>query len=131
VHFKSNLGGVEANIPVREESAKQLLAHVKDMTALYASRGKTALLIGGDFNSDPDDPRFVADHTAAILRGSGLDWVFEGVSRPQRVTVPGGGKYPPGTFDQMFFRGLKLQSVEVGDARGSSDHNPVAAVFAP
>jgi endonuclease/exonuclease/phosphatase family metal-dependent hydrolase len=131
VHLKSNLGGIEPNIPIREEAVKQLLVHAKDMTALYAPRGKTALIIGGDFNSDSDDPRYGNDHSVGLLRDAGLTWVFRDVPRTQRITIPASREFPDGTFDQMFFRGLKLQGVKVGNAAGSSDHNPVAAVFQP
>jgi len=131
VHFKSNLGGIVPNIPIREEAAKQLLAHVKEMTALYAPRAKTALLIGGDFNSDPDDSRYANDHTLALLRGAPLEWVFKDVPRAQRITIPGARDFPDGCFDQIFFRGLKFVSVKVPDGSASSDHNPVAAVLQP
>jgi len=131
VHLKSNLGGIAPNIPIREEAAKQLLAHEKAMTALYTPRGKTALLIGGDFNSDPDDPRYTNDHTLALLRGAPLEWVFQGVPRAQRITIPGSRDFSDGCFDQIFFRSLKLVSVKVPDGSASSDHNPVAAVFQP
>jgi endonuclease/exonuclease/phosphatase family metal-dependent hydrolase len=131
VHLKSNLGGIAPNIRIREEAAKQLLAHEQAMTALYAQRGKTALLIGGDFNSDPDDARYTNDHTLALLRSAPLEWVFKDVPRAQRVTIPGARSFPDGCFDQIFFRGLKLQSVKVPDGSASSDHNPVAAVFQP
>lgn len=131
VHFKSNLGGIEPNIPAREEAAKQLLAHIADMTTLYAPRGKTSVLVGGDFNSDPDDPRYAQDHTLARLRAAPLEWVFQGLPHSQRITIPAAHEFPDGTFDHILFRGLKLLNVKVANGAASSDHNPVAAQFQP
>lgn len=129
VHFKSNLGGVEANIEPRQEASKQLLAHIDAMTKLYGQRGKVAVLVGGDFNSDPGDPKFWADRTTALLWNAGLDWSWKGVPHAEAVTIPASKYFPAGTFDHLFTRGLKLLSVKAPDGSASSDHNPVVAVF--
>lgn len=129
VHFKSNLGGVEANIAAREESSKQLLAHIEEMTKLYGQRGKVAVLVGGDLNSDPGDPKFWADKTPALLWDAGLHWSWTGVPRGKTVTIRASKYFPAGTFDHFFTRGLKLLSVKAPDGSASSDHNPVVAVF--
>lgn len=129
VHFKSNLGGVEANIAAREEASRQLLAHIAEMTKLYGPRGKVSVLVGGDLNSDPGDPKFCADRTTAVLWDAGLDWAWRGVPHSGAVTIPASKYFPDGTFDHFFTRGLKLESIKARDGSASSDHNPVIAVF--
>ncbi len=129
VHLKSNLGGIAPNVKTREEGARQLVAHIQAMTALYAPRGKVSILVGGDFNSDPADPRYAADHTLATLWDSGLDWAWKGAPHREAVTIPASRDYPSGTFDHIFSRGLKLARVKSPDGSASSDHNPVVAVF--
>lgn len=131
VHFKSNLGGIDPNVPAREEAAKQLIAHIEEMAALYAPRGRTSVLVGGDFNSDPDDSRYAKDRTIPMLRASSLEWAFQDLSPAKRVTIPAAREFPDGTFDHILFRGLKLLSVKVANGSASSDHNPVAAQFQP
>ncbi len=129
LHQKSNLGGIEATAKVREESAKQFRAHLREMLALYGPRGKCDILVGGDCNSSKENPAFRSDHSLDLIRGDNLQWVFTGLPASKRVTIPGGGKYPPDTFDHIFFSGLKLKSVTVGNAAGVSDHHPVLAIF--
>jgi endonuclease/exonuclease/phosphatase family metal-dependent hydrolase len=131
VHFKSNRGELPANIAAREESAKQLLVHIAAMKALYGERGKTAILVGGDFNTSFDDPLFKAEKTLRTIKGSGLAWVFNSVSFSKRVTIPSEGQFPDNTFDHFFFSGIKLVSVKVEDGTASSDHNPVLAIMQP
>ena len=132
VHFKSNRGELAANIATREESAKQLLAHIKEMTDLYGKRGKTSVLVGGDFNTSLDDKLFRAEKTLRSIKGSGLNWVFGNVPFSRRVTIPASGDFPDNNFDHIFYSGnLKLLSVSVGDGSASSDHNPVLALIQP
>ncbi len=131
VHLKSNLNGIAPNIPIREEAVKQLIAHSAEMTALYAPRAKTAMIIAGDLNTDPDDSQYANDHTLALLRGAPLEWVFKDVPASRRVTVPHSHKYPDANFDQMFYRDLKFIDVKVVDGSSVSDHNPVVARFQP
>jgi endonuclease/exonuclease/phosphatase family metal-dependent hydrolase len=131
VHFKSNRGSLPANIASREESAKQLLAHIQAMTTLYGIRGKVAVLVGGDFNTSLDDPRFRSDGSLRAILGAGLEWVHVDTAPSKRVTLPASGPYPDATFDHLFFLGLKLLSVSVEDGGASSDHNPVLATMQP
>lgn len=131
VHFKSNRGGIAANIAAREESAKQFAAHLAEMQTLYGARGATAALVGGDFNSDPGEPRFADDSTIPFLVREGLRWGFENVPRSQRVTIPASRDFPSGTFDHILYRGMRLDKIRVVDGSASSDHNPVVAIFTP
>jgi endonuclease/exonuclease/phosphatase family metal-dependent hydrolase len=131
VHLKSNLGGIPATIRDREDAAKQLLAHVKDMQALYGKRTKCDVLIGGDMNTSLSDPAFKDDHSLRSIMAAGFHWGFEGVPADKRVTMPGKGQFPPGTFDHFFTLGFKLDSVAAGSSGGASDHNPVIGTFTP
>ncbi len=132
VHFKSNRGEVKANIATREESAKQLLAHVAAMTELYAQRGKTAVLVGGDFNTSFDDVTFRTEKSLRMIEGAGYEWVFKGVPFAKRVTIPKSERFPDNNFDHLFYSSnLKLVRVSVVDGSASSDHNPVLALIEP
>jgi len=128
LHLKSNVDGVEPNIPKREDSARQLLAHVAEMVKIYAPRGPLAVILGGDYNTSPD-PEFAADKTFEIIRGGGFYWTFEGLPLSARVSHPGSGKYGDANFDHLFIAGLGTQKATVADIAGVSDHKPVVMDF--
>lgn len=128
LHLKSNRDGVVPNIPLREESARQLLSHLDAMVKLYAARGPIAVLVAGDFNTSPD-PEFAADKTVSIIKAAGLDWTFEGIPLAQRVSHPGSGKYADANFDHIFTGGLGLHTAIVRPVANVSDHNPVVLDF--
>ncbi len=140
LHLKSNRkdksGSDAGNIPQREESARQLLAHQQAMTAAYSKLGNVTVVIGGDMNTSLDDARFLRETTLRNWQKAGFQWVFANVPFPQRITLPGGGRYPDTCFDHIFFRAAtplatpKLRSVEVErTGRDASDHRPVSAVL--
>ena len=134
VHFKSNRGDpgdLPANIATRQESARQLLAHIGEMKKLYADRGPLAVLVGGDFNTSLDDPTFKAETTLRTIRDAGLTWSYANMAPSARITIPADGKYPNNTFDHFFFSGLKLVKASVANGKASSDHNPVLALLQP
>lgn len=124
LHLKSNRDGVAVNIPVREESARQLLSHLGAMVKVYGAKGPLAVLVAGDLNTSPD-PEFAADKTLSILKGGGLDWTFEGIPLEQRVSHPGSGRYPDANFDHILTGGLGTHTATVQAVPGVSDHNPV------
>jgi hypothetical protein len=76
-----------ANIPKREDSARQLLAHVDDMGKLYGNRGPVAVIIGEDFNTSPD-PEFKVEKTFEITKCAGSDWTFEELPHQERISHP-------------------------------------------
>jgi endonuclease/exonuclease/phosphatase (EEP) superfamily protein YafD len=129
VHLKSNLGGIEKNIPAREEAAKQLLAHAKEMARLYQARGRVSIIVGGDFNSNMDGSSYVNDHALKELKASGMKWAWEGVPFSNRITIPKSGKYPADCYDHILYWDMQLLSVKVVPAVPPSDHNAVLAVF--
>ncbi|MFL6515100.1 MAG: endonuclease/exonuclease/phosphatase family protein [Chthoniobacterales bacterium] len=130
VHFKSNRGEIAENIPIRQESTRQLLSHIAAMEKAYASMGHLAWIVGGDFNTSLDDPRFAAETSLRQLLKSGLSWTWQNVRANSRMTLQGDRNYPPACFDHIFYRGLTLRQARVVETtRQSSDHKPVVATF--
>ena len=139
LHLKSNVpdepGGEAANVPMREESIRQLLVHRRDLLAASARWGRPRLeIIGGDMNTSLDDPRFQHENTlrALLTAEDGFRWAWQGCPLPLRLTLPGAGPYPSACFDHIFYRGAdaRLLAAELGPpGRGVSDHRPVSALF--
>ena len=130
LHLKSNRGEVVENIAIREESMRQLLAHMKDMEAAYGKLGSITWLVGGDFNTAPDDPRFEKEKTLKDLTSAGFKWTWEGMPLEQRVTLPPDKRFPAACFDHIYYRGATLKKAEVIETDDkSSDHRAVRAVF--
>jgi endonuclease/exonuclease/phosphatase (EEP) superfamily protein YafD len=130
VHFKSNRGELAGDIAIREEAARQLLSHIEAMKRAYSGLGQTAWIIGGDFNTSLDDPRFGAEKTIRHLLNSGFSWLWQDVPINARLTLHGDQTYPAASFDHIFFRGLALHHAEViNTTRQSSDHKPIVGKF--
>lgn len=128
LHLKSNRGEIVEDIAIREESMRQLIAHIKDMEAAYSKLGSIAWVIGGDFNTAPDDPRFKAEKTTARLTANGFRWGWENVPLANRITLPPDKRFPAACFDHVFYRGASLKKAEVLlTSAASSDHRPVQA----
>ena len=130
LHLKSNRGEIREDIRIREESMQQLLAHIKAMESAYGKLGELSWIVGGDFNTTPEEPRFAGEKTVPSLRAAGFHWVWEGIPFNSRITVPGDLRYPAACFDQIFFRGSTLVKAWVANTSPqSSDHRAVNAVF--
>lgn len=130
LHLKSNRGELVENIAIREESMRQLLAHMKDMQTAYGKLGSLTWLVGGDFNTAPDDPRFKNEKTLPSLTSSGFKWSWDGMPLEQRVTLPPDARFPAACFDHIYYRGATLRKAEVIETDDkSSDHRAVRAVF--
>ena len=125
LHLKSNVGEFGHNVSMRAESARQLLAHIQDMLALYTPRGKCAVVVAGDMNTSADDPKFAADPTLRGFTGSGLWWTHEGVPFANRTTIPPEGSYKANCFDHILTSGLGRPVAFVKATPGISDHYPV------
>jgi len=124
VHLKSNMGGVALAAPKREAAATQLVANVADMEKLYGKRGPVAVVIAGDFNTDPSDPQFAGDNTFEVFRNAGFQWAWQNTPLKNRVTHAGKGRYPDACFDGFVTKGAKILSAGVLAATSASDHNP-------
>ena len=132
VHLKSNLGEIHEDMRIREESMQQLVAHMKAMNTAFGKLGTLNWIVGGDFNTAPDEPRFASEKTLAKIRVDGFRWAWEGIAFNSRITVPGDLRYPAASFDHIFYRGAALVKAWVANtAPQSSDHRAVNAVFTP
>ena len=130
VHLKSNRGEIHENTRIREESMQQLLAHIRTMNDAYGKLGALSWIVGGDFNTTPDEPRFGAEKTIANLRAEGFRWSWEGIPLNSRVTIPADLRYPAASFDHIFFRGATLMKTWVAEtSTQSSDHRAVSAIL--
>jgi endonuclease/exonuclease/phosphatase family metal-dependent hydrolase len=130
VHYKSNLGNAVSNFAKRQQASRQLLEHAARMAEIYSARGKTVLLIGGDFNSSLDDPQFASDLSVRAMKKAGLDWVHEEIPFNERITWPAREPFADTCFDHIFSSGLERQATFVVSTPEVSDHNPVVARFA-
>lgn len=137
LHYKSNRGDIQLNIPAREASTRQLLAHVERMEAAYgAVYPNVVVVLGGDFNTTLDpDPRFEHERSLRDLIDAGFTWVWQDVPFHQRVTLPSGPQmdpkrepFPDTCFDHIFVKGAAVRKAWVQKASPlASDHRPVAA----
>lgn len=130
VHLKSNRGDVRENIPIRQESIRQLRAHMTAMDTAYGKLGSITWVVGGDFNTSLDDPRFATETTLRTLINNGLAWAWQNVPVASRTTLPPDKDFPPACFDHIFYRGATLRKAWVANtAPQSSDHKAVAATL--
>src|SRR5215212_4150157 len=130
LHLKSNRGEIREDMRIREESILQLLAHIKAMESAYAKLGTLSWIVGGDFNTAPDEPRFASEKTLPALRAQNFRWCWEGVPFNSRITVPADLRYAAASFDQIFYRGATLSKAWVANTSPqSSDHRAVNATF--
>jgi endonuclease/exonuclease/phosphatase family metal-dependent hydrolase len=130
LHLKSNRGDIHEDIRIREESMHQLRSHMKAMDNAYNKLGALTWIVGGDFNTSPDDPRFARERTVPNLLAGGFRWAWEGVPFGSRITVAATERYPPACFDHIFYRGAILAKAWLPPtARQSSDHRPVNATL--
>jgi len=128
VHLKSNRSendDGEQNYRTREESVRQLLAHVADMKNRVFKNRIKGVVIGGDFNTNHDG-QFSGDKTIAMMEESGFHNTWKGVPREERLTWRGSNRFEPTTFDYIFTMDLPettARLIAVDDE--SSDHWPV------
>jgi hypothetical protein len=97
-HFKSNRGDPANDIDKREEAARQLLAHTSEMETLYSKGAKVVIVIAGDFNTDPTDPRFASEQTFALLRKTGFLWAWQNIPLSERRKFHNGLVQQPVSF---------------------------------
>jgi len=134
VHLKSNLimkgdktAEAQKNIRKREVAIQQLLNHVHDVITPSMPMVKS-IVIGGDFNTNPDQTDFAAEKTLTTLTDAGFRSSVEGLPLAQRVTHPGSGPYPDSTFDYLFGSNLTPSKALITPSK-ASDHYPVTCDF--
>ncbi len=125
VHLKSNRSSSEEetllNFRTREESARQLLDHVRQMQEFVFKGRVVGVVIGGDFNTNKDG-RF-GDTTIQILEKGGFHNCWEGVPLEKRLTWRQNQFHESTTFDHFFTKGLGTPRAEmVETAPAASDH---------
>jgi endonuclease/exonuclease/phosphatase family metal-dependent hydrolase len=126
VHLKSNRGEIHEDIAIRSESMRQLVSHINAMSSAYGKLGAVTCIVGGDFNTAPDDPRFAGEKTVPTLLGAGFRWAWQNVPAADRVTLPPDKRFPAACFDQIFYRGGSLLRAWVTPTSPrSSDHRAV------
>jgi len=128
IHLKSNRGEISEDIAIREESMRQLSAHMHAMDTAYGKLGTVSCIVGGDFNTAPDDSRFAGEKTTRVLRDNGFSWGWQDIPFPRRISLPADKLFPAACFDHIFVRNGKFNSARVIEmSRGSSDHNAIFA----
>jgi endonuclease/exonuclease/phosphatase family metal-dependent hydrolase len=128
LHLKSNRGELVENIAIREEAMRQLANHMAAMNDVYEKLGAITWLVGGDFNTAPDDPRFASEKTMLALTENGFSWCWQNVPFGNRVSLPADKLYPPACFDHIFYRNAKLISARaISTSPQSSDHHAIFA----
>src|SRR5438045_9022933 len=65
IHLKSNRGEISEDVAIREESMQQLIPHIHEMKEAYGKLGSVSCIVGGDFNTAPDDSRFADETTTS------------------------------------------------------------------
>ncbi|GAB4250871.1 MAG: hypothetical protein OHK005_17950 [Candidatus Methylacidiphilales bacterium] len=130
VHLKSNRGGVEAAAVRRERAIDYWLA---DLRRWRLDPEKDFIVIMGDFNSSPRDPRFAPDKTLSKVQAAGFVLASDGMTPEQAVTIPASGQYPANDFDHILLSKalaatmktpapwLEIESVP----KSLSDHYPI------
>lgn len=131
LHLKSNRNdagtvlGAQKNIYKREAAAAQVLALVRERHADVD--GGVKIIVGGDFNTNEDNPLFVSESTLRSFYGAHFRSCFRDLKRSQCVTWPGRGGLPDSTFDYVLYRGFeRIVSRRIYPGSLVSDHNLVA-----
>jgi endonuclease/exonuclease/phosphatase family metal-dependent hydrolase len=134
LHLKSNLimrgdrvAEAKKNILKREVAMDQLLDHIRDMIGPAMPMVKS-FVIGGDFNTNPDQAEFAEEKTLSKLTDAGFRNPMEGMPLVQRVTHPGGSRYPDATFDYLFASNIITVKTQILPTE-VSDHYPVTCDF--
>jgi endonuclease/exonuclease/phosphatase family metal-dependent hydrolase len=91
----------------RGESARQLVRRIALLQDWRNNRLQT-FIVGGDFNTTPDDVRLVHEKTLSLLEQSGFDNALAGLPLEKRVTLPGDARRPAATLDYIFTRDAGL-----------------------
>jgi endonuclease/exonuclease/phosphatase (EEP) superfamily protein YafD len=130
VHLKSNRGEIRENVPMRQESIRQLQSHIEAMQTAYGKLGTITWIVGGDFNTSLDDKKFANETTLRSMIDKGFGWIWQNVPVASRTTLSAGGGFPAACFDHIFYRGATLRRASVANTSPkSSDHRAIVATF--
>lgn len=132
-HLKSNRGsddpaGARDVADMRNEQARQLVSHMKEMAVAYQDKKITGWLAAGDFNTNHDG-QFPLCHVIDILtKDGGMTNTWLDVPKEQRLTwrTEPGTRFDPTTFDYVLARGFgELKASLIDQPMELSDHCPV------
>jgi endonuclease/exonuclease/phosphatase family metal-dependent hydrolase len=128
LHLKSNLARrpaeEQANYDQRDESIRQILAHIERMEN-DAFKGRIiGVIVGGDFNTNHDGQ--FGDNVVKMMTDAGFANTWGKTPGKDRQTWRGSDRFEPTTFDYLFLRGLEASTAELVEVSDdTSDHWPV------
>jgi len=127
VHLKSNRSSSDEetalNYQTREESVRQLIAHVDHMRSTVFPGRIAGVIIGGDFNTNHDGQ--FGDRTIAMLIEAGYHQTWQDTPRDKRLTWRGNPRFEPTTFDYFFTKDLPQVRATLLETGEVSDHWPL------
>lgn len=128
LHLRSNLArSPEDTLEIyalRNESVRQLLAHIREMEEVVFKGQITGVVVGGDFNTNHDGQ--FDDQVIEMLESAGFHNSWEGVPGNQRHTWVGSRQFKPTTFDYLMTKGLGTPTAELLPiSEEASDHLPL------
>ncbi|MEX1045458.1 MAG: endonuclease/exonuclease/phosphatase family protein [Chthoniobacterales bacterium] len=134
LHFKSNLAAndseTEINYRERDESTRQLLAHIREMKENAFKEIIIGVIVGGDFNTNQDGQ--FGDNVMKMMEEAGFHQTWAGAPKADRATWRGSDLHQPTTFDHIFTLGLGKPRAELLTvSEETSDHWPVRIVISP
>ena len=88
----------------------------------------SAIIVGGDFNTNKDQPLFISERTLDVIQKAGFANVHESRPLSALVTHPGKGRYPDATFDYLFSVNAASRPALITPS-DVSDHYPVTCDF--
>jgi hypothetical protein len=65
-----------------------LIGHIAQVLPQQREKMTPAVLIGGDFNTDPDCPQFAGEQTVKMFQEAGFDWGLGTLPQTERITWP-------------------------------------------
>lgn len=132
LHLKSNLANTgeetQANYRYRNESIRQLLEHVHEMTDMTFKGAIVGVVVAGDFNTNQDGQ--FGDKVVEMMEKAGFHSSWQDVPRDKRGTWRGSQNLEATTFDFIFTKGLgspQARMIETPEA--TSDHRPVEVMI--
>lgn len=108
----------------RELAAAQLVEHL-DAIAQQPELAPAGAIVGGDFNTDPHQPRFQNERTIPGLEALGFRSPLRQLPLAERTTIPVKGPYDAATFDYIFLFKAAARGAPVIVPSEVADHRPV------
>ena len=132
LHLKSNLASndeeTQLNYRERDESIRQLLAHMRDMKENAFKGTIVGVIAGGDFNTNQDGQ--FGDNVMKMMEEAGFHQTWGRTAKADRATWRGSDRFDPTTFDHIFTLGLgKPQAEMLTVSDETSDHWPVRVII--